>query len=379
MPFDESWRKEDIRHAVDAIAKGIDRLTQRGVSVHRLEIKKVGFVKRNAVPANNETKNIRIGIVGCGQIGRWHLDAYKLNLPVKLVAFADTDLNRAQEFAKEAGAVAYSSHEEMIKHENLDGVSICTVPSTHRDIALDLLDAGINVLCEKPLSISVAQAQEMVDKAKEKNLLLLTGFKFRFFEEVLKAKEMLEKGGIGKVLNFRLMFGGHMDMAGSWYSRKEISGGGVIIDNACHAVDLIRYLLGEVNSVSAQVRNYQDIEVEDTAKLSLFMKNGVFGTIDVSWSLPISSKTYLEIYGEDGAIFLDPKGIAYKFKTWNEWKRIPNRADVKEEFSRQTNHFAQSIAKKESTILDNEDGLKAQKVIEAAYESAKRGINVSVG
>jgi perosamine synthetase len=379
LPFDESWRKEDIRHAADTIAKCVDKLTQRGVSVNPLEIEKVGFVKPTAVPSSNETKNIRIGIVGCGQIGRWHLDAYNLNPRVKLVALADTDLNRAQEFAKEVGAIAYSSYKEMIEHENLDGVSICTVPSTHRDIAVDLLDAGINVLCEKPLAVSVTQAKEMVSKAKEKNLLLLTGFKFRFFDEVLKAKEMLEKESIGRVLNFRLMFGGYMDMAGSWYSRKEISGGGVIIDNACHAVDLIRYLLGEVNSVFAQVRTHQDIEVEDTAKLSLFMKNGVFGTIDLSWNLPIPSKTYLEIYGEDGAIFLDTEGIAYKFKTWNEWKRMPNRTNIKEEFSRQTNHFAKSIANKKSTILNNEDGLKAQIVIEAAYESAERGINVSVG
>jgi dTDP-4-amino-4,6-dideoxygalactose transaminase/predicted dehydrogenase len=379
LPFDESWRKEDIKRAADTIARCIDRLMQKGISVAPLEIKKAGFVKPSTVPASNETKNIRIGIVGCGQIGRWHLDAYKLNSRVKLVAFADTDFNRAQEFAKEVGAVAYNSHKEMIEHENLDGVSVCTVPSTHRDITIDLIDAGINVLCEKPLAISVTQGQEMVDRAKERNLLLLTGFKFRFFDEVLEAKEMLERGSIGKVLNFRLMFGGYVDTSGSWYLRKEVSGGGVIMDNACHAVDLIRYLFGEVDSVSAQVRNYQNIEVEDTAKLSLFMKNGLFGTVDLSWNLPIPSKTYLEIYGEDGTIFLDPEGITYKFKTWNEWKRMPNRTNIKQEFSRQTNHFAESIANKKSTIIDNEDGLKAQIIIEAAYESVRQNKNIKIG
>lgn len=378
VPFDESWRKEDIKRAADTISRCIHKFLRQGISVLPSETKEAGFVKTSLASTRSETKSVRIGIVGCGQIGRWHLDAYKLNPQVKLVAFADTDFNRAQKFAKETGAVAYSSHKEMIEHENLEGVSICTVPSTHRDIAIDLLTAGINVLCEKPLAISVTQAQEMVDKAKEKNLLLLTGFKFRFFDEVQKAKEMLEKGSLGKILNFRLMFGGYMDMAGSWYSRKEISGGGVIMDNSCHAIDLIRYLFGEVDSISAQVRTYQDIGVEDTAKLSLFMKNGLFGAVDISWDLPIPSKAYLEIYGEDGTALLELGGITYKFKTWNEWKRVLNQANSKEAFSRQTKHFVDSIVNKKPTILDNEDGLKTQIVIEAAYESAKQDRKVSM-
>jgi len=353
----------------------------KGESVSPIVTEKPSLVESaSAIPVSvsKETKHIRVGVVGCGQIGRWHLDAYKLNPQVKLVAFADTDFHRAQEFAREAGAVAYGSHAEMMEHEDLNGVSVCTVPSTHRDITLDLLNAGINVLCEKPLAISATQAQEMVDKAKEKDLILLPGFKFRFFDEVATAKEILKKGTLGRILNFRLMFGAIMDMDGRWYSQKEISGGGVIIDNACHAVDLVRYLFGEVDSVSAQTRTYQKISVEDTAKLTLFMKNGSFGTIDLSWNTPVPSKTYLEIYGEDGTILLDPEGVTYKFKTWNEWKRRPNRVNMNEAFSRQTNHFVDSIANKKPTILKNEDGLIAQIIIDAAYESAKRGTNVPV-
>ena len=87
----------------------------------------------------------------------------------------------------------------MIKNEKLDGVSVCTVPSTHREIVLDLLDAGINVLCEKPLAISGTEALEMTQKAKEKNRILLTAFKFRFFDEVQRVKELLDKRSFGKI------------------------------------------------------------------------------------------------------------------------------------------------------------------------------------
>jgi dTDP-4-amino-4,6-dideoxygalactose transaminase/predicted dehydrogenase len=378
MPFDESWRKEDIKQAVNTIIKCLEKLKQAKISPSSTKPIKPVIIKNVPDSVSDRGKYIRIGIVGCGQIGRWHLNAYKTNSHVKLVAFADTNFDKAQEFANEVGGHAYGSHKEMIEHEKLDGVSICTIPSTHRDIAIDLLDAGINVLCEKPLAISVTQAQEMVDKAKEKDLLLLTGFKFRFFDEVLETKKLLEKGSLGKILNFRLMFGGYRDMAGSWYFKREISGGGVIIDNACHAVDLIRYLFGEVSSVSSEVRNYENIEVEDTARLSLFMESGLFGTVDVSWVLPIPSKTYLEIYGEDGTILLDPEGVTYKFRTWNKWKRMPNRANIEQAFSRQTNHFAESIENKKSTILDNEDGLKTQIVIETAYKSLKEDRKINI-
>jgi predicted dehydrogenase len=376
LPWDESWTKQSVEHAADIITKSVDKFRRKGTSP-TIRTQKPKPAKSPS--AAQSAKRIRIGIVGCGQMGRWHLDAYKSNPLVELVAFADTDLNRAQEFAKEIGTVAYSSHREMIELASLDGASICTVPSTHKDIAVDLLGAGINVLCEKPLAISGIQAKEMVDKASEKNLLLLPAFKFRFYDEVQKTKELLDKRGLGKILNFRLMFGGYLDAAGSWYSRKEISGGGVIIDNASHAIDLVRYLFGEVSSISAQVKTLQEIEVEDTAKLTLFMENGGFGTVDLSWNVSVPSRTYLEIYGEDGTALLDAEGVTYKFKTWNEWKRIPNQATIQEAFVRQTNHFVNSIANKKPAVLNNDDGLKSQLIIEAAYRSAKEEKKIEIG
>ncbi len=367
--LNESWKKEDVQRVANAVAKCMNKLTQKT----DLPVMTKGEKPKDTQPILHEkgTKKFRIGIVGCGQMGRWHLDAYRINPLVELTAFADNDFEKAQKFALEAGAKAYASHTEMIANEKLDGVSICTVPSTHKNIALDFLNAGINILCEKPLAVTTAEAQEMCRKAEEKNLLLLTAFKFRFFDEVLKAKELIEKGSLGTILNFRLMFGGYTSMAGTWFAEKEISGGGVVIDNGPHAIDLVRYLLGEIKAVSAQTSNYQDIEVEDTAKLTLFLENGILGTVDLSWSASVPSRTYLEIYGEDGAALLDLQGIAYKFKTWDEWKRIPNKANYKEAFSRQINHFVDSLITKRPAVLGNGEGSRSQVVIEAAYKSVE--------
>src|SRR5262249_45199317 len=150
-------------------------------------------------------------------------------------------------------------HTEMIRNESLTGVSVCTVPVTHRDIVIDVLRAGIHVLCEKPLTISVEHANEMLETAQDKKLLLLTAFKFRFYDEILHAKELIDRGSLGKILSFRLMFGGYIDMAGSWYSRKELSGGGIIMDNGPHALDLIRFLLGDVRNVTAYASSIQNL------------------------------------------------------------------------------------------------------------------------
>jgi predicted dehydrogenase len=150
------------------------------------------------------------------------------------------------------------------------------------------------------------------------------------------------------------------------------------MDNGPHALDLIRYLFGEINSVSAQKSNYQDIEVEDTAKLTLFLENGTLGTVDLSWSASVPSQAYLEIYGEDGAALLDLQGITYKFKTWDEWKRIPGRINAKEAFARQIDHFVDSITGKRPLIIGNEDGLKSQMAIEAAYKSIQTSDTVNM-
>ncbi len=367
IPLDESWSREHVQRTANAVLKCMNKLTAKTASSVPAKVQKATA----APPSLHEKgeKKVRIGIVGCGQMGRWHLDAYRTNPHVELAAFADNDFEKAQKFALEAGAKAYASHAEMIANEKLDGVSICTVPSTHKNIALDFLNAGVNILCEKPLAVTTAEAQEMCRKAEENNLFLLTAFKFRFFEEVLKAKELIEKGSLGKILNFRLMFGGFIDMSETWFAKKEIAGGGVIMDNGPHALDIIHYLLGDIECISAQTTNYQNIDVEDTAHLTCSLKNGAKGNVDLSWSSSVPARAYLEIYGEDGAILLDYGGITYKFKIWDEWKRIPGRINAKEAFARQVDHFVGALVGEAPSIVRNEDGLKSQMAIEAAYES----------
>ena len=315
---------------------------------------------------------IKVGIIGCGQMGRWHFEAYRNHPEVVMAAFCDTNEDRANDLAKRIGAKVYTDYNEMFRQEKLQGVSICTIPSTHRDITTAALNADVHVLCEKPLAISVSEAEAMMKLAKEKQKILLSAFKFRFFEEVQQAKEILEKKMLGKIYNFRLMFGGYINMAGTWYVQKEISGGGIIIDNGPHAFDLVRHLLGEIKTVKASVHKFQDIPVEDTAEIFCELEDGATGNVDVSWSIPVPAQSYFEIYGEEGAILLDFKGLSYKLKTWDDWKRVVNKSDGKAAFERQTNHFVDSLAGRIPLVTTPEDGLKVQYLIDSAYKSLSK-------
>jgi predicted dehydrogenase len=172
---------------------------------------------------------------------------------------------------------------------------------------------------------------------------------------------------------FRNIFAGAAHMSKKWFSKKEISGGGVLIDNGAHAVDLFRFLFGEVRNVSARVATFvQDIEVEDTARVLIEMENGALGSTDLSWSIPIPQDLFLEIYGSEGSIMVGLNNVRYRTERSGKWVEVRKNKDSLDPFSKEVNHFVECIQGKESPIVEGVDGLRALEVIEAAYESANQ-------
>ena len=371
LPLNESWSRADVDRAVTAIARA---MSGASAATPRLRV----VPKATERPEDADTRRtVRIGIIGCGQMGRWHLGSYQKNSHVELVAFADTNRAAAEKFASETGGRAYASHLEMLAAEKLDGVSICTVPVTHRALATDAMRAKVHVLCEKPLATTLQDAEAMLAVAESTGRTLLTAFKFRFFDEVAKARDLIASGALGNIVHARLMFGGYIDMQDAWYARPELAGGGVLLDNGPHAFDLVRALFGELATVEAATASHQRLSVEDTAQLRCTLANGGVVTMDMSWSLPVPSRAYLEIYGDQGAALLDFEGLSYRLQNWQEWKRIPNTLPVREAFARQINHFVAVIAGQAPSVTVPADGLHAQRLITAAYASAHAGRIVS--
>ena len=320
-------------------------------------------------------RNCRIGIIGCGGIAGAHIKGYAENKDVKLIAFCDIKEENARRYARELKGRAYSDYRIMLEKEKLDGVSVCTPPVSHKEITNYLLAKRVNVFCEKPLAMNSNEALSMVKTAKKNKQFLMTGFKFRFKDEVQRAKRLIEEGKIGKIILARNMFGGFAEMKERFFSKKSISGGGVLIDNGSHAIDLFRFLLGDVKNVSARISTFiQRIEVEDTAKILMEMESGALVSIDLSWSVPVPSDHYLEVYGSEGTITLPP--LRYKRKDeikWSEYKT--KQEDV---FAKETTHFVNCILGKEKPIVSGLDGLRTQEVIDAAYKSYKENLWIEV-
>jgi len=367
IPWDESWTRRKIDGVVDIIQRFLSASTPTSISV----ASPLRPDPRPVTTSRPDSARERIAIIGCGRIGQWHLRAYRRHPEAAIVAVADVDFERARAMAAEVGANAYRSHSEMLAYETLDAASVCSVPSTHHNITIDLLEAGVHVLCEKPLALTVAELREMLEKERAANRLLLPAFKYRFHEEVESARRLLATGSLGRILTFRIMFGGQLDMSGTWYVRPEVSGGGVLMDNGSHSIDLIRHLLGEIGEVTAEATNSQSYGVEDTGKLIVRLEDGAVGTVDLSWAMAVPSRAYLEIFGEHGTILADVEGMSYKFGTWKDWKRLPNQTGWEETFVRQAGSFLGAIVRKHPPVVTSEDGLRTQILLEAAYESIR--------
>jgi predicted dehydrogenase len=320
----------------------------------------------------------RIGIIGTGGISSLHVRAYAEDERVRLVGTADVDRGKAEAAGCEFGAAAYSDYAEMLQAQQPDAVSICTPPVAHRAPALECMRRGVHVCCEKPLAFNSAEAREMVAAARERGVLLMTAFCHRFHEPVARAKALLDKGRLGRILMYRNRFGGRISMEGRWFGHKAVAGGGALLDTSIHSVDLFRFLVGDVVEVNASADTLvQEIEVEDSAAMILRSATGAIGVIDASWSTPYGLNV-IEIYGEKGAAIVDydRNVLRYRVDGMKGWRTV--RPKGMDRFTLEIRHFVDCVRGEGHLQVTGEDGLKAQSIIEAAYRSAAEGVRVSL-
>jgi len=315
-------------------------------------------------------KTIKVGIIGCGGIAAQHIRGYQSCEDVVIAAAVDVDKQRAVDVA--GADHAYTSIADMLANEkDLDAVSVCTPPKFHKEVVCAALEAGLAVLCEKPLAMNATEGQEMVDCAKKTGKLLVTAFCHRFHEPVMVAKDLINKGEIGKVVMFRNRFGGKMDMSKTWFSNREMSGGGSIPDTSVHSIDLFRFLVGDAAKAAAAINKANPAynNIEDCNTILLQTADGAMGTIEASWTTP-GSANVIEVYGTDGAAVIDyfKPGVRYIKNNSSEWEEAANT--LPDRFILQAQHFVDCVRGKREPIVTGADGLKAMQIIDAAYKFA---------
>lgn len=312
----------------------------------------------------------RMAIVGAGRIAADYATAIAGIDDVQLAAVVDVNADAAAALAAPAGAASFSTVAEMLAAGGIDGALVSAPPALHPGLVSALLQANVPVLCEKPLCITSVEAETLCNLARDRDVVFTMATKFRFVDDVAEAKELIRSGRIGEVLLFENAFTGRVDMTGRWNSDKAISGGGVLIDNGTHSVDLIRHFLGPIDSVQAiEGKRMQDVEVEDSVTVFCRSRSGAMCTVDLSWSLNKELATYLSIYGSEGALRLGWKGGEVKGVGDEDWVPFGTGYGKVAAFSNQVRDFVGAARGEHHAEVSMRDALASVRVIEAAYRS----------
>lgn len=320
-------------------------------------------------PTNNS--HLNFALIGCGRIAQTHLQAIGVIPECKLQAVVDVREQAAKSVADQYNCRAYTDYHQILEGNQIDAAIICTPPNTHAEIATFFLGNGVHALCEKPFAVDSEQASLMVQKAEEKGCVLMMASKFRYVEDVIKAKGIVESGILGDVVLFENVFCSKVDMKERWNCNKRIAGGGVLVDNGSHSVDIARFLLGPIAKVQTEEgKRIQKLEVEDTARLYFRTQSEVMGAVDLSWSIHKEQESYIDIFGTEGALSIGWKCSKYRQSEKNHWVSFGKGYDKIAAFSAQIRNFMDSIKGKAMPLINAVDGLESVKVIEAAYKSS---------
>lgn len=316
---------------------------------------------------------LRFGLVGAGGIAQAYAQAFQRCESSRVVAVADIRAEAARALAEGLGAQSYDSYQTMARRTKLDAVVVCTPPVTHADICQYFLEHQINVLCEKPFTLDVKSARMLRETATRAGVQLTMGSKFRYVDDVIRAKSIVTSGILGEIILFENAFTARVDMASRWNSDPAVSGGGVLIDNGSHSVDLMRYFLGPLADVQVvEGKRVQALAVEDTVRIFVHSVSGVMGSIDLSWSLNKELDSYLNIYGSHGTIVVGWKQSKYRQASSSDWIVFGKGYDKVQAFRSQIDNFARAILGKDMLLITAEDAVASVEAIDAAYNSLRR-------
>jgi predicted dehydrogenase len=313
---------------------------------------------------------IKFGLVGAGGIAQAYVQAFAQTELAELVAIADVRPEATATLAEAAKCEAFTSYQAMLAQCDMDAVIVCTPPATHPEICIDLAQQGKHILCEKPFSIQVQDAIQMKAAAQEAGVVLTMASKFRYAADVIRAKSIVESGILGDIVLFENAFTARVEMSNRWNAIPAISGGGVLIDNGTHSVDIMRYFLGPLAEIQVvEGKRVQSIAVEDTVRIFARSAQGVMGNVDLSWSINKELDYYLRIYGSQGTISVGWRESKYRQDSSQGWVIFGQGYNKVQSFRSQIENFTKAVLKQESLLITVEDAIASVEAIEAAYQS----------
>lgn len=327
-------------------------------------------------------KALRVGIVGAGLIGMKRASALSLHGD-KLVAVADANLGRAKILAKKFGAEPLADWKKLVSRKDVDAVIVSVPNAFTMSIVLAALKSRKHILCEKPFGINSKESATMLAAAKKAKRIVKVGFNHRFHAGILKAHEIVRSGGIGKKIMFiraRYGHGGRKGIEKEWRFNKKLSGGGELLDQGVHIIDLARWFAGEFKTAYGLARTkFWNTKLDDNTFVLL---ENVATTVSFHVSTTQWKNIFsFEVFGDKGYVQIDGKGGSYgdEIVTWAKKNNgaAPDITVYKfgsedKSWNAEWKNFANAVGGTGKIIGDAMDGLAANKIVEAIYRSSAK-------
>lgn len=334
----------------------------------------------------NGQKKLRFGILGCGMIAGVHADAIESLAGAELAGAADYHQEAAQWFCQKHGGRAYESEADMLQDESIDVICICTPSHCHADNAICALEHGKHVVLEKPMALTTAQADLIIEACKANNRLLTVISQLRFSPDIRHVRQLVKKNAFGRLAfcNLSMCYWRSEEYFASspWRGRMQYEGGGALMNQGIHGIDLMQYILGEPKVLKGQIRTlHHAVEVEDAASALVAFEGGATGVIQGSTCTWPGFERRLEIYGDKGYVILKENMIerldipedqidrrkdkAMELGSYNKPDMIDSRMHAG-----QIQNLIDAIEGRASLLIDAQEGRKAIRIIEDIYSSA---------
>jgi predicted dehydrogenase len=346
------------------------------------------------------TKKIKWGVVGSGGIAKRRTIPEGVtkarNAQLSMVFDINQQVNA--EVAKEYEAEQATNIEELLE-AGVDAVYVATPAHFHAGQVRACAEASKHVLCEKPLGMTIAEAEGMIELCRQKGVKLGCAFMMRFVAQHQKALQLIKEGRLGRPVYSRAQLScWYPPIEGAWRQDPATGGGGALIDMGGHCIDLLEMFFGRISRISCFINNsIHDYASEDSATIMLFFENSALGTVDTFFCIPDnSSKNVLELYGSKGSIlaegtigqgpagrmmaFLEEDGKDYDVQQARAAAEgMPIEPEPVNTYQAEIEEFSQAIIDGRKPIISGELGLRSQKILTACYESARLGKVVEIG
>lgn len=341
------------------------------------------------------SKPFAVALVGCGEIGSMRAAAIAKSARLRLRAVCDIDRERAEALSKRFGGAVYRDAEGAVRAPEVDLVIISTSNNLHAPLAIAAMNAGKHVLCEKPLARNLEEATAMLEAAVRNGVQLKTGFNHRYYPCVSKSAELVREGAVGRPILLRASIGhpGGPDFFKRWFADPRIAGGGTLIDNGVHMLDITRWILGEVDEVMGMSSSARVSAGLDDNCFALLRAGRAIASISSSWN-KWDGYFEIEITGDEGYIHCRYPPMEVRVGKINprngrlSQKRVLFLRDVLLEkvltyrhttigtFLCEFNEWLEAVEANRPPAFGAKDGYRVTELVQAIYRSAREGVRV---